>query len=331
MKNVQDLSHVTERNYIYALKAFAIISIVSAHCGILAVNTNQLNIIFSLILGQIGTIGVGIFFILSGYLFYKNKNSFGVFFLKKIKTVLMPWIVVGTAVYFYVFFRKGGIGLNSWFDFLVGNGSYLYYLTLLIIFYLLFFYTAKNKMFVFSMIILSVLSIVLTSIGVLKAINPYLNPLNFMCYFGFGLMIANKNVLLKIAYKCANYKLLLSSLFVSGLVLTQMLDITSGYWGYATLIMQPIATLMIFGFATMRFVYGEKIIELGIESFAIYLLHMPIAGLITFIFNRYNLWLLTLLRPLIVIGITIVFIYIYKCIGNKLKIDYFTNKILGIK
>lgn len=145
MKNIQELSPINEKSYIYALKVFALFSIVSAHCWTIATKTNQINNVFSSILSQIGSIGVGIFFILSGYLFFKNKRSFSAFFLNKIKTVMIPWILVGTTVYFYVFFRKEGVELNSWINFLLGNGSYLYYLTLLIVFYLMFFILRKTR------------------------------------------------------------------------------------------------------------------------------------------------------------------------------------------
>lgn len=156
-----------------------------------------------------------------------------------------------------------------------------------------------------------------------------MNPLNFMCYFSTGMIIANNNVFIKVVYKCADYMFLL--LYIVLLVLIRMFDITSGYWGYATLIMQPVAIAMIFGLATKKIVYNGKILELGIESFSFYLLHVPVAGIITFIFNRYDLWVLTLVRLLIIIGITEVFIHFYKIVGSKLKIDNYTNLLIGVK
>lgn len=119
-RKVRDLSYITERNYIYALKVFAIVSIVAAHCPNVSPNTNKLNMLFSWILSQIGSIGVGVFFIISGYLFYKNKYPIHVFFWRKSKTIFLPWIVIGTAMYLYITLRKGEIGLSSWFNFLLG-------------------------------------------------------------------------------------------------------------------------------------------------------------------------------------------------------------------
>lgn len=46
-------------------------------------------------------------------------------------------------------------------------------------------------------------------------------------------------------------------------------------------------------------------LRLGRESFAIYLLNVPIAGIITNITTKFNLWYLTLLRPIIAIMLAI--------------------------
>lgn len=326
-----DFSRITERNYIYALKTYAIISIVSAHCAIVFESTNQLNELFSWLLRQIGSIGVGIFFIISGYLFYKNKYSFKKFFKRKINTFLVPWIVTGTIVYLYVVLRKGGIGFDSWFNFLLGNGSYLYYLTVLTFFYVLFFYIPKKKVIIISIIAVSCVSILLTAMGHINGISPYLNPLNFIGYFSVGLAISKNNALMKMAHLCSKHIFLLLVLYIGLLILIKLNNITSGYVGYATIIMQPIAVSLVFALAMMKFMYNKKILNLGIYSFSIYLLHMPVAGIVTFIFNKYDLWPLTLARPLIIIAITLGFIYLYKVIGSKLKVDNYSNCFIGIR
>ena len=136
-----------EREYIYSLKVLAVISIVSAHCVVIQQNSNELNILFSWMLEQIGSIGVGVFYIISGYLFYRNKYCIKDFFKRKVKSLFIPWIVVGTGVYLYIFIRKGNLGISTWLAFILGDGSYLYFLTLLIIFYLIFFYYTKNNLF----------------------------------------------------------------------------------------------------------------------------------------------------------------------------------------
>ncbi|ALV21072.1 acyltransferase family protein [Carnobacterium antarcticum] len=328
---VNNSSQITERNYIYSLKGLAIISIVSAHCATVFRDTNQLNVQFSWILEQIGSVGVGIFFIISGYLFYRNKYTIKTYFKRKVNTILIPWIVTGTVVYLYIVLRKGGIEFGGWVDFILGNGSYLYYLTLLVFFYLLFFYTSKNNAFVISTIAVSCLSILITATGFIDGINNFLNPLNFIGYFSVGLIIASNNSLMKLGYRCSKYKFFLLFMYVALLIFIKLFDITSGYWGYATLILQPIAISLVFGLATMKFMNTKVFLNIGLESFSIYLLHMPVAGLVTSIFNRYDLWALTLARPLIIVGITLSCIFLYKYIGSKFKVDTYSNLIIGTR
>lgn len=325
------LNNFNERNFITALKSFAIFSVVSAHVGGVDKNTNELNLFFSRILGQIGSIGVGIFFLISGYLFYKNKDSLVNFFRKRSVSIFVPWILTGTAVYLVGVFGGKKFEIISWFNWLIGNGTYLYYLTILIVFYLVFFYLSKNNFFIISTILLSFISIALTSTGTLDGINPYLNPFNFVCYFSIGMIISRKDNLINLAKRCMKHRYSLLLLYIFLVLIVWYFDISSGYWGSASLILQPVSIATVFGFAANDSVYKEKFLLIGKESFSIYLLHMPVAGKIASIFNSYNLWLFTLARPFIVIGITLGFILIYKKIGEVLRIDNFTNRLIGLR
>ena len=325
------IHNLDEREYIYILKVFATISIVSAHCASITKDTNIINNIFSFILNQIGSIGVGVFFLISGYLFYKSKYSFNLFFKKKIKNIIIPWIFTGTCIYLYIVLRKGGLGVFTWVKFILGDGSYLYYLSILMAFYIIFFYTKKNKFTIYLGIVIGCISILITSLGYLIDINPYLNPFNFCIYFSVGLLIGMKDGLIELSQICSRYKKYLLMLYIILLIALNIFEITSGYWGQATLIVQPIAILLIFALSTEKIFYKKNIIEIGKNSFAIYLLHMPVAGVVSNIFNRLNLWIITLARPFIVIFITVIFIYAYKYITKKWGISDRANFIIGTR
>lgn len=322
---------MSEREYIYILKGFATISIVSAHCAKVGNQTNNLNILFSWILNQVGSIGVGIFFLISGYLFYKDNNTFINFFKKKIRTIFIPWIVTGTLVYIYIYLRKYSLEISTWIKFLLGDGSYLYYLTLLMIFYIGFFYKKDNINILKGIIFIFTISIIITANGILDGINPYLNPFNFIGYFSIGLLISKKYSLLEIGYKLNKYKFLLLVLYIAGLSIVRVLKISTGYWGHSTLVIQPIAILLIFSLQNSKFKLNKGLIYIGRNSFAIYLLHMPFAGIIANIFTRLNLWIITLLRPLIVIMITIIFIKLCNIIDKIFRLNDYLNISLGIK
>ena len=129
-----------EKKYIYILKCLAVLSIVTAHCGNIARDNNIIANIFYWIMTQIGAIGVGVFYIISGYLFYKNLDSFKLFFSKKVKGIVVPWIITGSFVYLVMSMKNNVLNLKSFIGFLFLGKSYLYYLSILMIFYLIYFF-----------------------------------------------------------------------------------------------------------------------------------------------------------------------------------------------
>lgn len=214
-----------ERKYIYLLKAFAIFSVLAAHTAPVTENTIKINNIFSSILTSVGAIGVGLFFLISGYLFSKNKKNFFDFFMGKIDGILLPWIITGTAVYIYIFIIRnhGVVSLDGFLYFIFGGGSYLYYLTVLTLLYVLYFKFLRNKIFLIATLVLSCTSITLTSMGLLDGIIPsYVNPANWMLYFSIGIFINGKSSL----YQVSTYSKKYTMLFVVTYLINLALHIT---------------------------------------------------------------------------------------------------------
>lgn len=327
MKSVENDIYFNETNFIHIGKGLALISIVSAHTA--AVN-NKSYYLMEYILNSIGAIGVGIFFIFSGYLFYSSNKTFLEFLKKKVKTILIPWFSLGTLVFLYVALRKGGLTLLNWLDTLLVH-SHLYYLSILIFFYIIFF-KIRNKQFI--LIIISILSIIsITLTGLLDIpIYPYINPFNWAIYFILGLWMKKYNLLRYLAKKCRNW-LPFSGLFY-GIILTIYLvnGVYITYWKYAALLCEIVAIAVVFGM--VDWCLGRKnckwLIYFGKLSFPVYLLHTPFAGIINNLSNRYELYFLTFFRPIIVICLTIIVIEGMGFIGKKLKISKVVNYIIGV-
>lgn len=319
-----------ERSYIYILKAFALISIVCAHVSVVSKDTNLFNNTSGLILDSLGSIGVGVFLLISGYLFFNNKKSLTVFFKAKIKTIFIPWVFCGTLNFLYVALRKGGLDFFNWMLALTQH-SHLYYLTVLILSYLLFWRLKNENWFLILMIVLSLISIKLTGFGILK-VNPYTNPFNWSIYFSFGILIKKYNLLEKTAMISKKYFLTVSLLYLTTLAIYVYNGTYISYWAYAPIIAEIIAIAILMGLS--MFFIGIKsnkiLLKLGEMSFAIYLLHMPFAGMITYIFNHYNLWFLTFFRPIIVILITIVGIEIARYLFRKIHGGNIINILIGL-
>ncbi|MHC1682798.1 MAG: acyltransferase family protein [Clostridiaceae bacterium] len=325
-----------EKNFLYIVKAFAVISIVSAHCGLVQSEFSEINQIISRIIRSIGALGVPIFYVVSGFLFSKNKKSFIVFFKSKITSLIIPWILCGSAVYLYVALRKGEVTLSNWILWIL-NGGYLYYLTVLMIFYLIYFYFYKSKIFIYGSMALSFTSILATSLFLYQLIipfkiDPYINPLNWMLYFSTGLVIGRNNLLLTVVKFVLRKRrlLILSMLLFFIMLVIAFSDTYLGYWRIFFIPVEFVAFLVVLGFS---FILSEKknnlLTLVGLESYSIYLLHFPIAGIVANLLNRMDLWWTTPFRPIIVIIITMAGIWIYKYLAKKLNVEKLAGILIG--
>ncbi len=83
-----------EKNYIFIIKAFAIISVVMAHVSTVSQDTNVFNKFSELILNSLGSIGVGTFLLISGYLFCYNNKTFFNFMKSKITSIIILTITI---------------------------------------------------------------------------------------------------------------------------------------------------------------------------------------------------------------------------------------------
>lgn len=318
-----------ERQYIYIVKAIALCSIVFAHVGAIT-NNSILNKIFTFILSSIGTVGVGVFFLISGYLYLKTKKAFLQFCQSRIKIIIIPWIFCGTLDFLYIAFRKGGLNFYNWFISITVH-SHLYYLTILIIFYLLFWKFKNNLAFLLSFTVLSVISITLTGLNLIP-IYPYINPFNWAIYFIIGLLMKRYSLLEKTVMLCKKWILVIAGTYLIILNLYLINGISVTYWKYAAIIAELVAITFVFG-TSCYCLYLKKvkwIVYLGKMSFSIYLLHMPFAGIFTNLCNKFNLWYLSLLIPFIVIISTVAGIETFRYISKRMGIGKILDLLIGI-
>ena len=127
----------TRKDSIDIAKGIAMICVISAHCNTILDSATKIASMQSLLLKNYSTAGVILLFMISGYLFHADKGGKG-YLLKKIRIIIPAWIVSGVIVYLYVHLRKPPVSLVDMIGFILGSGSYLYYLTVLFAFYLLF-------------------------------------------------------------------------------------------------------------------------------------------------------------------------------------------------
>ena len=301
MKNTK-----TESEYLYIVKAIAISSVVCAHCGNVPANSTVLNQVLSSLFGYWGTAGVPVFYFLSGYFFEKNSKSWTCFWKAKFKTIVVPWVSCATMVWLYVVLRKGGITIASWFNFIVGNGSSLYYITVLLILYLVLFYLKRNKVICWILVCVSVIGIILAGEGYVwgrNTVSIYLNPIYWMGYFILGILIQKHSWMDRIR-KFSNKSFLYMLVIWGSLCTVHYLGkIEWTYWSRYALFNIATEFIVIIGLAEQinRARIMAHMVEVGKESYSIYLLHQLFVGIVVNISNYINWSILTILRPILII------------------------------
>lgn len=122
-------------------------------------------------------------------LFHYKKGQMSRFWHKRLISILVPWLVSASCVYFYVYLRKSPLSLMGWISFIIGNGSYCYYLTMLMMLYLIFTSFPFMRTGV-ALIVCEVITVISTIwIYQIGNLSPYLNILNWVGYFALGMQI----------------------------------------------------------------------------------------------------------------------------------------------
>lgn len=281
------------------------------------------------ILSNLGSVGVGIFYFISGYCFHPAKYSFGEMARKKARQIILPWWITGTLVWLYQVVRKGGANLSGYAKFLLGNGSYLYFLTNLLLYFLVFYWIGKRGKAVLPLCILaagiSYGGLVAQVHGWNSFSTPYLNPFNFLLYFAVGFLLGQKK-------KEGVFPSWLKRILPLALLLP-LSPMTFSYWENE---LTPLWEFL-FIFATLSLacicplLLKQWMMRLGKQSFAFYLLHMPFAGVVVNLCNRFSAAQhFTLLRPVMVCLAVGAGIWILKILSKRCNVNW-VPPLLGIR
>lgn len=295
-----------QSNTIYVMKAIAIFSVICAHSHSTPY-TDSLNIFSSNLLALFGLGGVSLFFTISGFFFQSFSGTFYELIKKKIGAIIIPWIVTGSAVYLYTSLRKHSFNVLGWIKNLLGSGSYLWFLSVLLVLYLLFFALGRYKCFLIVAPVISVCSFFFNE-RLYKYIyswgGDYLNVINWLFFFWIGYIIGKYNLFDKLTL--INKKL--SFLFMVGYaVLFIIVLFTNIDMNYRTPLYIIYALFFIlFSTALSYWLCKIRIIQqIGRHSFSIYLLHMPFVGLVVNLGNNYiGTWYCLLFYPIVALVLT---------------------------
>lgn len=314
--------------YFLKCKGIFILSVLMVHTPV--TGSLQMNKIWN----SLGTIGVVGFFITSGYLFYENNNSLKKLITKKYKRIVLPWFVCGSIVYLVSSFfgEEKAISKKGYFYFLFGYGSLYYFLTILVFLFLMFYFFKKREKLLYLTLCLTPCYIILVFYNFLPKHYQYLNILNWISFFSLGIILNKKMIINKIF----NLKKTIFFLFIVFFMLAIMYN-QNTYFTPLNFIFELLGVFSIFiliKILNKNIFISNKLKNIGEKSFTIYLLHMPLAGLLNILAKKNNFYFFEYLKFLIVLEGMIILINLYNYFLNFKFVKHnkkYLLKIIGLK
>lgn len=319
---------------LYAYKALAIMLVVTAHCP------SGTNLFADRILNFWGTLGVPIFFIVSGFTF-KAKEDRKIFWNKKLKSIIIPWVFWGSITYFCHILSDGiAFHLVSAVQWILGTGTWLYFIPVLIVCFAAFRVVKKPAGIAF-VILLSYFSNAFVFFDIINCqaiITNYQNPLNWMIFFGIGMLLQNYDIN-KITKIHAKNKLIIWI----GALLTAAAYIgflNPNYWTVCSIPIELLWAFSIFSIIEFFSKFGI-IINIGKLTYPIYFIHMQfgifavnclllLLGKIELLEGLESSILVILCKPIAVVVVTYLMICILRRIMKLVGLNRFLW-VMGIK
>ena len=309
-------------------RVFALVSIVCAHIGF----TSNVPYIIAKLYSAVASIGVICYLICSAYYYNPKKYTLIGLLKNKAKSIGLPWLFLGTVGYLYNGVLSKSLSLISYLRWMVGNGTYLYFLTILILCFLIFYRT--NKIVLYCAIGVNIISLILTALGILGPvisalhITNYLNIFNWVGVFALGMLAkqVSEEKLYNFLYKS---RFITLALFAITVILVCIFDIKTGYFSYIGIWFELLGTLAILGASTIRVFENKLFYDISNLSFTIYLIHMMVIG----IFDRlYNLnFVLQAAAVFIIIGICYGILFVGRCIIKLIKLEKHLYPLFGFR
>lgn len=164
--------HLTERESkaFFAIKAFAILSVIAAHACERIVDAGTFADLASALLFVFTRVGVVAFFIVSGFFYRREAGDSLPFWKKKALGLVLPWVICATLTFIVSRIGDGNIPYYKW---IIGHGTWYYYITVLLVFYAVFKLLARSRLALLACVALTVVSLSLEMVS--------LNPIPHFC------------------------------------------------------------------------------------------------------------------------------------------------------
>lgn len=263
------------------LRVFSILSVIAAHTNnIIDGNVSRYCITFYW--SSYGTVGVISFLIAGGFFYSRKEKDTSAFWKNKIRKLIVPWILCSSLTYILSIAMNGlpanGSVLLAYVKWVLGSGSWYYYMTVYVICQIIFRFISKSDIALWMTVFITAAMLILGTMGFYfqyRALTLYLNILYWVGFFALGILIRKHGIL---KYMIGNAQFLIS-LVASVVCFLFMLQIKKcGYFGFLSGIWEVLAFCfqlnLSLKFANTRIC--EILKKFGMTTFCIYLIHMQI-------------------------------------------------------
>lgn len=308
---------------LYFVKAMAILASVAAHVSLID-RTNALNEYVTRFWDMFSCISVGNFLIAAGILYARVPGDTGAFWKRKSRSMVVPWLFCGSLTYAYRWLCGVPCSLEGYGYWLLGNGSWLYYVTVHLLMLVLFKPFWQNVPVLLSCVALNALQLMFHFVPDPFG-NEYLNPANWIGFFALGSLLQRQG-------------LRFSRSFVAGAAAVLLVSACIVYrrWIYSYFhILNAVYSVCAFFvlFTLGRKLAGTRLAEpirqIGRDTYCIYLLHMFV---LLPIFRHFPLpQLKTILSPILGMAIMLLLIRLGKWITGKLPFGDKLRALVGLR
>lgn len=179
-----------EQNTFYIMKIFACISVIAAHINHYVADEGAAAAAITGMWGMFARCGVIIFFILNG-MFFRKADSMKLFVKKRFQRLVVPWLLCAGMTYLFklmLVHKLDTASVKGYVYWLIGKDSWYYYMTVLMVLLLLFQVVKITDALLFVCMGITLVSLGLLTAGIPYISTLYLNPLNWLGFFAFGVL-----------------------------------------------------------------------------------------------------------------------------------------------
>lgn len=285
-------------NQIWVFRAFAILSVCCAHMPPTEM-TQSIDAWCGRILAMYGTLGVGGFFLCSGYFFDRQKAVTLNYWKNKIQKLIIPWIVLGTLVkMWYLHIMNMDFRWTEYLTWMIGKGTWLYFIPVLVELLVIFTFVGNRLPILLILGACSVISniAVMRGYGYQSFVTPDMNPLNWAMFFLLGMLWKRQEGIVNTFLNKWKYVIYVFLAVWSVLYFGAECSVT--YWNLYAI---PFELAGIFVLMKIAYVFrnSRALQTIGRNTLFIYISHMIMAGWV--MNHMLSTGIILLLRPIVTI------------------------------